>query len=79
VALCPCVNGFQPLKDKCGTSNLTTQCRILEDLNPQLNLCENLESRSEYFKSNKDMNKTSNFAFDSRIVLVTTNAEAGLM
>jgi hypothetical protein len=62
-----------------GTINRTTQRRILEELNPQLNLCENLESRSEYFNSNKDMNKMSRFAFGSRIVLVITNAVTGLM
>jgi hypothetical protein len=73
------VNGFRPFKDKYGTINLTTQRRILEDLNPQLNLCENLESRSEYFNSNKDINNMSNFAFDSRIALVITNVETGLM
>jgi len=73
------VNGFRPFKDKCGTINLTMQRRILEDTKRQLNLCENLESRSEYFNSNKDMNKMSHFAFDIRIVLVITNAETGLM
>lgn len=71
------LSGFRPFKDKYGTTNLTTQRRILEDLNPQLNLCENLESRSEYFNSNKDMNNMSNFAYDDRIALTITNAEAG--
>jgi hypothetical protein len=68
-------SGFRRFKGKSGTINPMTERRILENLNPQLHLCENFKSRSEYFHSNKDRNKMSNSAFYSHVVSASTNSE----